>query len=131
MKSKPGKDAIGEMLTSLGKAVSIGDMNGVSGTYIFPALFMSDEKSFVMNNADELEKMFAQGQKWYIEQGIVETRAELVKIDELTETIAAVDVSWPGFDKDGNRTDYTETSHYILQFDNGKPRIRVAMTRTK
>lgn len=131
MKSERGKDAIGEMLTKLGKAVSEGNMKGVSDSYVFPALFMSDEGSFVMNNADELEKMFAEGQKWYIEQGIVETRPELESIDEMTDTIAAVNVSWPGFDKDGKQTEYTETSHYILQMDNGNPRIRVAMTRTK
>lgn len=131
MKSETGKDAIGKMLVELGKAVSSGDMRGVSSVYVFPALFMSDERSFVMESAPEFEKMFAEGQKWYTEQGIVETRPELESIDEMTDSIAAINVSWPGFDKDGNRMDYTETSHYILQFDNGIPRIRVAMTRTK
>lgn len=123
MKSEPGKDAIDEMLVKLGKAVSAGDLRGVSDTYVFPALFMSDEKSFVIESAEELEKMFAAGQKWYQENGIVETRAELESIDEMTDTIAAVNVRWPGFDKDGKPTDYTETSHYILQFDHGQPQI--------
>jgi len=130
MKASLQKDDIGEMLGRLGKAVSSGDLAGISACYAFPALLMIGENSTVLEKAEQLEDMFAKGRDWYTSRGILETRADLESIDEMTDTIAAINVRWPGFDKTGIET-YTETSHYILQASNGKPLIRVAMTRTK
>lgn len=130
MKASLKKNDIGEMLDRLGKAVSDGDLAGISSCYAFPALFISDESSTVIESAEELESMFAKGRDWYTSRGILETRAELESIDEMTDLIAAINVRWPGFDQAGIET-FTETSHYIIQASESKPLIRVAMTRTK
>lgn len=130
MKASLKKNDIGEMLDRLGKAVSDGDIKGVSDCYAFPAFLMIGEDSTVLESAEELEAMFAKGRDWYTSRGILETRAELESIDEITDLIAAINVRWPGFDQAGIET-YTETSHYIIQASESKPLIRVAMTRTK
>jgi len=124
------KDDIGEMLERLGNAVSTGDLKGISDCYAFPALFISNEDSIVIESSGQLEEMFAKARDWYISQGILTTRADLVNIEEMTDLIAAVNVRWPGFDQAGNEK-YTETSHYIIQASQRKPLIRVALTRTK
>lgn len=124
------KDDLNEMLERLGKAVGSGDLPGISACYAFPAMIVSDEGSIIFENADQVEQMFAKGREWYISKGILTTRAELESFEQLTDMTAAIDVRWPGFDKDGTEN-YTETSHYIVQAIKGKPLIRVALTRTK
>ena len=103
-----------EMLDRLGRAVSSGDLDGVSACYVFPGLFLMGQDATVFEKPAEFEKLFAQGRRWYVDQGIVETRADILRFDLMTDTIAAVDIRWPGFDNDGTEI-YTETSHYIIQ----------------
>lgn len=123
------KDRIGEMLERLGMAVSSGDLSGVSSCYAYPALFVSDEKTMVLDSAADLENAFSKGREWYLANGIAGTRAELENIEELTPLMAAVNVRWPGFDESGNEV-FSETSHYILQTSNSGPLIRVAISKT-
>jgi len=129
MQTAERKTEVLKMLESLGEAVNSGDLAGVSRSYAFPALFLVGESTTVLESAAQLE-LFGKGRQWYISQGILTTRAELESIEELTDRIAAVNVRWPGFDKDGNEV-HTETSHYIIQTAGNEPRIRVALTRTK
>jgi hypothetical protein len=129
MKTAERKTAIMEMLERLGEAVSLGDLAGVSRCYAFPALFLFGEDSTVFETAGQVEEIFGQGREHYISQGILTTRAELESIEELTDRIAAVNVRWPGFDKDGKEV-YSETSHYVIQTSGDRPLIRVALTRT-
>ena len=124
------KDSVGEMLDRLGKAVSSGDLDKVSACYAYPAFFMLQEDSTVFEKPADFIKLFGEGRKWYVDQGIVETRPEIVRFDPMTDEIAGVDVRWPGFDKKGAEV-YTETSHYLIQSAKGKPLIRVALSRTK
>jgi len=124
------KKTIGEMLDRLGKAVTSGDLEQVSACYAYPAFFMIEENSTVFEKPAHFIEVFGEGRKWYIDQGILETRAEILRFDPMTDTIVAVDVRWPGFDKNGAEI-YTETSHYIIQSANEKPLIRVALSRTK
>jgi len=120
---------VNTMLESLGQAVSAGDLGSVSAFYSFPSLFLSDGTATVFENADKIESLFGQGREWYISQGIVETRPELIAFEQLTDETAAVTVRWPGFDAEGTEN-YTETSYYIIQLEELMPKIRVAMTRT-
>ncbi|HJS52225.1 MAG TPA: hypothetical protein VJ781_10030 [Pyrinomonadaceae bacterium] len=122
------KNEIGKMLERLGNALITGDLKGISSCYAFPALFGSDENSRMIANAAELELLFAQARNWFISKGIRATRAELQSFEQVSETVAAVDVRWPGFDEARNEI-HTETSHYIIQTLAGKASIRVALTR--
>jgi len=68
---------------------------------------------------------------WYRSRGLVSTKAELERVDMLSERLAAVDVRWPAFDASGQEKS-SERSHYILRLGtDGQAYIRVALTRTK
>jgi hypothetical protein len=123
------RNTVSEMLDRLGKAVSSGDLDEVSAFYALPGVFLIGEESIIFERHEDFEKMFAEGRNWYVDQGIAETRAEIVRFDPMTDTIAAIDVRWPGFDANGVEL-YTETSHYVVQLVDGKPLIRVALSRT-
>lgn len=118
------------MLERLGDAVGSGDLNTISASYGYPALILADEQVMLIERREQIESFFEQGRKWYIEQGILTTKHELLKFDQISERVIAVDVRWPGFDKDGNEN-YTETSHYMIHIEGEKPLIRVAGSRTE
>lgn len=118
------------MLERLGEAVSSGDLKTISASYGYPALILSDGQVMLIENRDQIESAFEQGRKWYIEQGILTAKHELLKFDQISERVIAVDVRWPGFDKEGNEN-YTETSHYMIHIEGDEPLIRVAGSRAE
>jgi hypothetical protein len=120
---------IKSMLENLGRAVTSGDLDSVSAFYSYPSLFLVAGTTTVLESAEQLEGLFGKGREWYISQGIVETRSELIEFEPLTEDTAAVTVRWPGFDAEGNEN-YTEASYYVIQLEDEIPKIRLAMTRT-
>lgn len=57
--------------------------------------------------------------------------AQLERVEALSATLAAVDVTWLAVDATGSEPS-RERSHYLLPLgDDGQPRIRVALTRTR
>jgi hypothetical protein len=131
MKAELKRDAINEMLEELGKAVTSGDLAGVSKLYAYPVLLISDGGGRVLKKPAELEALFAEGRDWYnIAQGMTEARGKLEKIEQLAEQTAAINVRWLGYDSKGHEN-YREKWYYIVQNLEGVPRIRVSMTLTK
>jgi hypothetical protein len=124
-------DKIRQLLERLGRALSAGDLRGVSSCFEVPALFLSDEGVTILADANQLEKLFAQATEWYRSRGLVSTKPELERVDMLSEKLAAVDVRWPAFDASGQEKS-SERSHYLLRLGtNEQPNIRVALTRTE
>ena len=123
-------DKIKQLLERLGRTLSAGDLRGVSSCFELPAVFLSDDGATILADTSQLEKVFAQASDWYRSRGLVSTKAELERVDRLSERLAAVDVRWPAFDASGQEKS-SERSHYILQIGkDGQVRIRVALTRT-
>jgi hypothetical protein len=129
MKPELKKTEILEMLEALGKAVSDGDLKTISASYGYPALVLSDEQVMLIENREQVEEFFSKAREWYISRGILTTRPELLKFDQISTGIISVEVRWPGFDKNGNEN-YTETSYYLIHIDGDKPLIRAAASRS-
>lgn len=124
-------DQIGQLFERLGQALSTGDLHEASTCWAAPALVISDEGATAISDISEIEAFFSQAADWYHSQGLVSTRAEIERVDMLSEKIATVDVRWPSFDMAGTEKS-SERSHYIVQFaEDGEVRIRVALGRTK
>lgn len=123
------KDQILQMLEEYGQALSAGDFSLIANRWVTPALVLSDEGALPVTDISEVERFFAGAAEWYHSQGIVATRPEIVRLDVLSERLAAVDVRWPSYDAEGNEH-MSELSHYILELGRDDQfRIRVALTR--
>jgi hypothetical protein len=124
------EDQIQRFLERLGQAMSVGDLSGVAGCWGLPALVLSDESAISMSDVDEIKQFFARAAEGYRTQGLVATRPQLERVEQLTDRLAAVDVRWPTFDAAGAEQS-SERSHYILwRGDDQQLHIRVALTRT-
>ncbi len=124
------EDQIRRMLELLGLALSTGDLKAVANCWAVPALVLSDEGAIAVAELHEIEAFFARAAEWYRSQGLVATRPEVERVDQLSDKLSAVDVRWPTFDSAGAER-ASERSHYVLQLgDDGQPRIRLALSRT-
>ena len=122
---------IKSLLERLAQALSTGDLSEASRCFATPSLFLSDDGATVLADVGQIEQFFAQAAEWYRAQGLTATRPELLRVEELTEKIASVHVRWPAFDASGTEKS-SERSHYLVQRgEDGRPCIRVALTRTK
>lgn len=121
-------DLITQFLNRYGRALSEGDMPGVSRCWEVPALVLSDEGSIAVAEAAEIETFFAQAVEWYRSHGLVETKPQLEWVEMLSNRLISVNVRWSTLDAAGEEKSF-ERSHYILwRGEDGEPRIRVALT---
>jgi hypothetical protein len=124
------EDQIRQFLDNYGQALSAGDLDGVAECWDIPALVLSDEGAISVSNSDQIKQFFARAAEGYRSQGLVATRPQIERVDQLTERLIAVDVRWPAFNAAGAEQS-SERSHYILWLgDDHQPRFRVALTRT-
>lgn len=126
--TKLDRGAVQSFLEKFGTAIGKGDSETIAKCFELPAIFVSDDAVMTLNTKAELEQMFQQGRKFYIDKGLVETRPEIEAFEALTDRIYEATVRWPGFDSDG-REKWTERSHYVIRLDDaGEPKLRVALT---
>jgi hypothetical protein len=127
----PGADAddlgVFEFLEFMGQALTQGDTNAAVSLWDTPAFVMSDDMVQAVLEPAELMQFFAGARESYNARGVMNTRPEIVRLDEITDRIVSVRVRWPWLD-DNNREVGAETSTYTLRRnDAGDWKLRVAV----
>jgi hypothetical protein len=118
-------------LESYGQALSTGDLAAIADAWAVPALVLADQGAVAVGASAEVEAFFKHAVAQYHAQGQASTHPTQVKIERLGERLAEVDVSWEVLDDKGVSRS-VEHSHYILwQGEDGRLRIRVALTRVE
>src|SRR5262245_45909834 len=121
---------IRKLLEALGNALTAGDLDAVSKCWDIPAILLADQGSVVISSASQIRRSFSHAVQWYRSQGVVSTKPEIQKLEQLSEALFAVDVRWPAFDSAGAEKS-SERSHYIVKLAaDQEPRICVALSRT-
>ena len=114
-------------LDTFAHALTRGDAHAIAALWETPAFVLGDQDAHDVRAVDEVEQFFNGAKRQYNEQGIVDTRPEIMALDWLTERIALVRVRWPYLDATGNEVG-AETSTYTLRRDReGQLRLRVAV----
>src|SRR5262245_55911388 len=125
-----GEGEIRKFLETLGNALTAGDLEAVSKCWDIPAILLSDQGSVVINNASQIRRSFSHAVQWYRSRGLVSTKPEIQRLEQLTEALCAVDVRWLAFDAAGEEK-ASERSHYIIKLTSDHaPLICVALSRT-
>jgi hypothetical protein len=94
-----------------------------------PALVISDDGAHAVDCLEDVELFFAGAKEQYSVRGITDTRADLGRVEWLTDRIVIVDVRWPYLDMHGNELG-EECSTYALRLDDdGAFKLRIALLR--
>lgn len=124
------RTAIGRLIDGIGTALSASDAEAVARYWEAPALVLGDGGSHAIGDIAEVTAFFAMSIPAYQKQGVITARGRLLHAEALSDTLAAIDVIWPGYDAEGREV-MSETSHYLVSVgEDGEYRVRVALSRT-
>jgi hypothetical protein len=121
------EDDVRTFLETYGRALSEGNLRGVSAAWDVPALVLSDEGAVEVQSAKQIEDFFGGARRQYTERGIVSTKPEIAKIETLSEKMVQVRARWLQLTANKERKG-EEISVYVLRRNqNDEWRIRVAI----
>jgi hypothetical protein len=121
------EDGVQEVLDALGRALTAGDGEAVADLWNLPAYVLGDTMARTVEMREELVEFFGSAKEQYAELGVRDTRAEVTRVEWLTERIAQVEVRWPYLDADGQERGDERSIYTLRRDDAGNLAICVAV----
>jgi hypothetical protein len=122
------EEGIRQFLAYYGAMLSAGNLPQVVACWEVPAFVLADQGAIPVAAGKEVMQFFAGAVQAYRSQGLVATRPTLLRLETLSQRVAAADVRWSALDASGQEK-ASEQSRYLLRLgDDGKWHIRVAIT---
>jgi hypothetical protein len=115
-----------ELLDRLARAVTAGDGAAAAKLWEAPAVVVGDDMVHSIATGDELASFFAGAKQSYKARGITDTRAEITRLEWVTEKLVLVDVRWPYLDEAGREMGEESAMYTLRRGDDGELRVRVA-----
>jgi len=123
----PDNAAIRALLARLAYALTSGDGDAAAAVWATPALVLGDEMALTVNSSAEVRDVFTGAKAQYNARGITDTRADILRLDWVTQSLAIVEVRWPYLTADGDEVG-EETSTYVIRREpDGHLAIRAAV----
>lgn len=118
---------VGDFLEAFALSLTEGAVEAIADMWSLPAIRISDEQVMSITQREELYDLFAGAREHYNSAGVVDTRPEVIRLDEITDRIVMVRVRWPWLDEDDNELG-AECSTYTLRRNaTGEWKIRCAV----
>ncbi len=129
----PPEDDLGvqEYLNSLKEALTSGDGDAVAEMWETPAFVLGQGMARVVSAPDEVAELFGAARAHYREIGITDTRAEIVRLDEITDQMVMVRVRWPYLDPQGREMGAETSTYTLVRQSGGDWKLRVALMHGK
>jgi hypothetical protein len=119
--------AVRGVLERLGRALSAGDLPGVSACFAYPSFLLTGADLHEFRDPMQVQAVFRRSLDWHASAGIVTTRPEFEGVAPLGAGIHDCTVRWPAYGSDG-RLVANERAHYIIQeTGTGSALIRVGV----
>jgi ketosteroid isomerase-like protein len=127
--TQPEPDTLGvqAFLDSFGEAITAGDGAAIAQLWETPAFVLSEAMERVVASREEIAEFFGGARGQYNEMGVVDTRAEIVRLDEITDKLVIVRVRWPYLDKDGKEVGAECSTYTLRRAADGEWRLRIAV----
>lgn len=127
--TQPEPDDLGvqEFLDAFAGAFTSGDGEAVATLWETPAFVLSDDMEQVINSEEEVAQFFSGAKDQYNRLDIVDTRAEIVRLDEITDKLVCVRVRWPYLDRQGREVGAECSTYTLKRGGDTEWRIRIAV----
>jgi hypothetical protein len=118
-----------DFLNRLAHALTTGDGMLAADCFELPALIVDEDEVILLDQREQVARMFGAARDHYYARGIVHTRADLIDLERIGSRLVIASVRWPYLDTE-HRQLGAETSDYTLRRDsNGELRIRCVLSR--
>lgn len=121
--------AVQDYLDRFATAMTAGDTKTMIQLWGVPAFVVGDQMARAVQSESEVEQFFSGTKQAYNARGIVDTRAEIVDLDWISESSVIATVRWPYLDQDGNETGHESSSYTLLRGEDGSFKVRVVTLR--
>ena len=120
------RDALTDFFVRYGEALATGDLPGISGCYVVPALVVHDRGARPIVAREEIEASFDGAAERHRAAGLVAARPRVLRAESLTDTLLSVDVHWDYCDEHG-RSQSQDGYRYVLRRTDEGPLIQVVI----
>lgn len=129
----PPDDDLGvhEYLKGYAEALIAGDGEAIADMWETPAFVLGQEMARVVNAPEEVAELFGNARAQYREIGITGTRAQIVRLDEITDHMVMVRVRWPYLDAHGREMGAETSTYTLVRQAKGDWKLRVAVMHGK
>jgi hypothetical protein len=118
-------EEIGEFFARYGAALGGTDLPAIAACYATPALVVDDGKNIDIRDSKAVQAAFNGAAEVYSARNLVGARALVDRVDQLTERLALVAVTWEYEDVEGG-TQPGESYQYLVRLGD-KPGICVVI----
>lgn len=114
-------------LDSFAEALTAGNGAAIADLWETPAFVLGDAMVQTIEERGELEQFFSGARNQYNAAGITDTRADIVRLDEISDRIVCVRVRWPYLDADGQELGGETSTYTLRRDDSGEWKIRISV----
>lgn len=114
-------------LDGFAKALTAGDDVAIAQMWETPAFVLGQDMARVVNAPEEVADLVGGARAQYAEIGITDTRAEIVRLDEITDQMVMVRVRWPYLDAQGREMGAETSTYTLVRGDSGDWKLRIAV----
>jgi hypothetical protein len=129
LSQEPPDDDLGvkEYLDGFAVALTAGDGAAIAEMWETPAFVLGQDMARVVNEPAEVAEFFGGARDQYRELGITDTRADIVRLDEITDHMVMVRVRWPYLDAEGREMGAETSTYTLVRQGSGDWKLRVAV----
>lgn len=120
-----------EYLNGFKEALTIGDGEAVAEMWDTPAFVLGPDMARVINSTAEVAELLGAAREQYREIGIADTRAQIVRLDELNDHMVMVRVRWPYLDPQGREMAAETSTYTLVRPAKGEWKMRIAVLHGK
>lgn len=125
--SEPDDLGVQEFLDEFARAFTSGNGAAVAELWDTPAFVLSDDLEHAVQTSSQVAAFFGGARDQYHSIDIVDTKAEIVRLDEITDKIVSVRVRWPYLDRQGHEVGAECSTYTLKRGSDGEWRIRIAV----
>jgi hypothetical protein len=129
----PPDDELGvkAYLDGFAKALTAGDGAAIAQMWETPAFVLGQDMARVVDAPEDVAEFFGGARAQYAEIGIIDTRADIVRIDEITDHLVMVRVRWPYLDNEGREMGAETSTYTLVRQGSGEWKLRIAVMHGK
>jgi ketosteroid isomerase-like protein len=116
-------------LDKYSEAMTSGDTKTLAKLWGVPAFVIGAMEARVVQSEDEVEQFFAGAKEMYNARGIMDTRAEILDLDWISDDLVIAKVRWPYIDQNGKTVGEETSSYTLLRGEDGGFKLRVVTMR--
>lgn len=114
-------------LDAFGKALTSGDNETIANMWETPAFILGTDVARNLTDRADISELFEGARGDYNAMGIVDTKAQIIRLDEITDHMVMVRVRWPYLDAQGMERGAETSTYTLTRVANGEWKFRATV----